>query len=119
MRRCHGDAHFGNIVLINDKSVLIDAIEFDPTMATTDILYDLAFPLMDLIRFGSRRAANRLLNRYLEAAWRDNDDALWLLPLSRSMRAAICSHVLFTKMRRHATSQWWPRRNPISSSRFG
>jgi aminoglycoside phosphotransferase family enzyme/predicted kinase len=97
VRRCHGDAHLGNIVLIDEKPVLFDAIEFDPVMATTDILYDLAFPLMDLIHFGSRRAANRLLNRYLQATWRTNGGALRPLSLFLSMRAAIRGHVLFTK----------------------
>jgi aminoglycoside phosphotransferase family enzyme/predicted kinase len=97
VRRCHGDAHLGNIVMINKKPVLFDAIEFDPAMAITDVLYDLAFPLMDLIHFGSHRAANRLLNRYLEVDWQGNSGALRLLPLFLSMRAAIRSHVLFTK----------------------
>jgi uncharacterized protein len=102
VRRCHGDAHLGNIVLIDEKPVLFDAIEFDPAMATTDILYDLAFPLMDLIHFGSHRAANRLLNRYLQATWRLNGAALRLLPLFLSMRAAIRGHVLFTKCEQSA-----------------
>jgi len=97
VRRCHGDAHLGNVVLIDQKPVLFDAIEFDPAMATTDVLYDLAFPLMDLIHFRSQRAANRLLNRYLEPTWRDNGGALRLLSLFLSMRAAIRSLVLFTK----------------------
>ncbi|KWV59928.1 hypothetical protein AS156_02870 [Bradyrhizobium macuxiense] len=97
VRRCHGDAHLGNVVLINQQPVLFDAIEFDPAMATTDVLYDLAFPLMDLLHFRSLRAANRLLNRYLEPTWRHNGGALRLLSLFLSMRAAIRSQVLFTK----------------------
>jgi len=97
VRRCHGDAHLGNVVLIDEKPVLFDAIEFDPAMATTDVLYDLAFPLMDLVHFGSHRAANRLLNRYLQPNWRDHSDAMRLLSLFLSMRAAIRAHVLFTK----------------------
>ncbi|WP_429032025.1 AAA family ATPase [Bradyrhizobium sp. I1.14.4] len=97
VRRCHGDAHLGNIVLVNQKPVLFDAIEFDPAMATTDVLYDLAFPLMDLIHFRSLRAASRLFNRYLEPTWRDNGAALQSLSLLLSMRAAIRSQVLFTK----------------------
>ncbi|WP_407156143.1 AAA family ATPase [Bradyrhizobium sp. STM 3557] len=97
VRRCHGDAHLGNVVLIGEQPVLFDAIEFDPAIATTDVLYDLAFPLMDLIHFGSHRAANRLLNRYLEPNWRDHSDAMRLLSLFLSIRAAIRAHVLFTK----------------------
>jgi uncharacterized protein len=76
---------------------LFDAIEFDPVIATVDVLYDLAFPMMDLVHFGQRVPANRLFNRYLQGTWHDNGDALRLLPLFQSIRAAIRSHVLFTK----------------------
>ncbi len=97
VRRCHGDAHLGNIVMIDGKPRLFDAIEFDPVIATTDVLYDLAFPLMDLLHFGNRAAANRLLNSYLQATWQQNTGALALLPLFLSIRAAIRANVLLTK----------------------
>ncbi len=97
VRRCHGDAHLGNIVLIAGKPMLFDAIEFDPVIATTDVLYDLAFPLMDLVHCGETVAANRLFNCYLQASWHQNADALQLLPLFMSIRAAIRAHVLFTR----------------------
>lgn len=97
VRRCHGDLHLGNIVAIDGRPVLFDAIEFDAAIATTDILYDLAFLLMDLIRFGRAAAANALFNRYMDAGDDANRDALSLLPLFLSMRAAIRAHVLFTK----------------------
>jgi aminoglycoside phosphotransferase family enzyme/predicted kinase len=97
VRRCHGDAHLGNIVLIEGKPVFFDAIEFDPVMATTDVLYDLAFPIMDFCYFGLVENANRLLNGYLQATWNENGAAIRLLPLFLSMRAAIRSNVLFTK----------------------
>ena len=98
VRRCHGDAHLGNLVLIDGKPVLFDAIEFDPMIATTDILYDLAFPMMDLCHFGLVACANRLFNSYLQASWEENGTGLRLLPLFLSMRAAIRSNVLFTKL---------------------
>jgi aminoglycoside phosphotransferase family enzyme/predicted kinase len=97
VRRCHGDAHLGNIVLIGGKPLLFDAIEFDHVIATTDVLYDLAFPLMDLVQFGAAMPANRLFNRYLQASWDQNAGALKHLPLFLSIRAAIRAHVLFTK----------------------
>lgn len=99
VRRCHGDAHLGNVVLIGERPVLFDAIEFDPVIATTDVLYDLAFPMMDFCYFGLTACANRLFNSYLQAAWQESADALRLLPLFLSMRAAIRSNVLFTKRR--------------------
>lgn len=97
VRHCHGDAHLGNIVLIEAKPVLFDAIEFDPVIATVDVLYDLAFTVMDLIHFDQRVPANRLFNRYLQQSWRDNVPALRLIPLFQSIRAAVRSHVFFTK----------------------
>lgn len=97
VRRCHGDAHLANIVMIREKPVLFDAIEFDAAMATTDLLYDLAFPVMDFLHFDEPAAANRLFNGYLQAGWRDHGDALVLLPLFLSLRAAVRALVSFTK----------------------
>ena len=94
VRRCHGDLHLGNIVLIDGEPVLFDAIEFDPAIATGDVLYDLAFLLMDLIERGLRLPANIVLNRYLMETRRAEDlDALAALPLFLSMRAAIRAKV--------------------------
>jgi uncharacterized protein len=97
VRRCHGDAHLANIVMIDGKPILFDAIEFDPVIATTDLLYDLAFPVMDFLHYGDEGAANRLFNFYLQRGWRDHGDALVLLPLFLSMRAAVRSLVAYTK----------------------
>lgn len=103
VRRCHGDAHLGNIVLIDERPVLFDAIEFDPAIANIDVLYDLAFPIMDFLHFSQVITANRLFNHYLRKTWRSNGDALRLFPLFLSIRAAIRSHVLFTKYEQAAT----------------
>jgi len=97
VRRCHGDLHLANIALVDSRPLLFDAIEFDSVIATTDILYDLAFTLMDLIHFNQRAAANAVFNRYLAAAGDENLDGLGLLPLFLSMRAAIRAHVLIMK----------------------
>jgi aminoglycoside phosphotransferase family enzyme/predicted kinase len=94
VRRCHGDLHLGNIVLIDSRPVLFDAIEFDPKIATGDVFYDLAFLLMDLVERSLRPTANVVLNRYLIETRRDADlDALATLPLFMSMRAAIRAKV--------------------------
>jgi len=92
--RCHGDLHLGNIVLLDGAPVLFDAIEFNPAIATGDVLYDLAFLLMDLIERGLTPAANIVLNRYLNETRRAEDlDALAALPLFLSLRAAIRAKV--------------------------
>ena len=92
--RGHGDLHLGNIVLLDGVPVLFDAIEFDPKIATGDMLYDLAFLLMDLIERKLTQAANIVLNRYLNETRRAEDlDALAALPLFLSLRAAIRAKV--------------------------
>jgi predicted kinase len=94
IRRGHGDLHLGNIVLIDDKPLAFDAIEFDPLIAAGDVLYDLAFLLMDLVERGLGGAANVVLNRYLAETRREEDlDALATLPLFLSLRAAIRAKV--------------------------
>ena len=94
VRRCHGDLHLANIVVIAQKPVLFDAIEFNEGIATIDVLYDIAFPLMDLLRYDQTAAANGLLNRYLAITPGDNLAAIASLPLFQSIRAAVRSHVL-------------------------
>ena len=64
-RRCHGDLHLANIVLSGGRPRLFDALEFDEDLARIDVLYDLAFLLMDLEARNQRAAANLVLNRYL------------------------------------------------------
>ena len=94
VRRGHGDLHLGNIVLIDDRPVLFDAIEFDPLIAAGDVLYDLAFLLMDLCERSRAQAANIVLNRYLAETLRIDDlDGLATLPYFLSLRAAIRAKV--------------------------
>lgn len=88
-RRCHGDLHLGNIVLWQGRPVPFDAIEFDEGLATIDVLYDLAFLVMDLDHRGLARAASLVLNRYLWLADEQNVDALAALPLFLGIRAGI------------------------------
>lgn len=105
VRRCHGDLHLANIALVEGRPLLFDAIEFDPVIATTDILYDLAFTLMDLIHFNQGAAASAAFNRYLAQATDEEIDGLGLLPLFLSLRAAIRAHVLFTKSEQAGNSE--------------
>ena len=97
VRRCHGDLHLRNIVLLAGQPVPFDAIEFSDKIANVDVLYDLAFTLMDLSRQGLGALANRLLNEWL---WRvadlpaaSHDEALALLPLFLARRASIRAYV--------------------------
>jgi aminoglycoside phosphotransferase family enzyme/predicted kinase len=91
VRRCHGDLHLRNICLVEGRPTLFDCIEFDDAIACIDVIYDLAFLLMDLWHRGLGPHANAVFNRYLDLA--DEADALEALPLFLSLRAAVRAHV--------------------------
>lgn len=100
VRHCHGDLHLRNIVEIGGTPVLFDAIEFDDKIATIDVLYDLAFLLMDLGKRGLHAHANLLFNAYLDAdGGTSNLVGLAALPLFLSLRAAIRAKVELLRAR--------------------
>jgi hypothetical protein len=97
VRRCHGDLHLRNIVLIDGEPVPFDAIEFSQRISSIDVLYDLAFTLMDLWERGLHAPGNRLLNEWL---WRiadlpgaPHEEALALLPHFLSRRSTVRAFV--------------------------
>ena len=95
VRRCHGDLHLRNIFLQEGQPCLFDCIEFNDQIATTDILYDLAFLLMDLWHRGHPELANLVVNRYLDET--DDDDGFAALPFFIAVRAAVRAHVIATQ----------------------
>jgi uncharacterized protein len=102
VRHCHGDLHLGNICLYDGRPTLFDGIEFSPTIANVDVLYDLSFLLMDLEHRGLRRLAAIVFNRYLDR--RDESDGLAALPLFLSIHAAIRAHVDAAKGRKETAA---------------
>lgn len=100
VRKCHGDLHLGNIFMAADGPVLFDAIEFNDAFSQIDVLYDLAFLLMDVdYRVGKRRATV-LMNRYLDHS--GDATSMAVLPLFMSIRAAIRAHVSASAAKQHA-----------------
>lgn len=90
IRRGHGDLHLGNLVLLEGCPVPFDALEFSERLGTLDVLYDLAFLLMDLTHRDLPEAANAVLASYLfHADTPDHLDGLALMPLFLALRAAI------------------------------
>lgn len=91
VRRCHGDLHLANICLWHGHPTLYDCLEFSEELARIDVLYDLAFLLMDLWQRGHRAQASQLFNRYLDM--RDEGRGVAAIALFLSMRAAVRAHV--------------------------
>ena len=94
VRRCHGDLHLGNVCLFEGVPTPFDAIEFSEDIASIDVLYDLAFTVMDLLYRGLRRHANVLVGRYFNLT-RDYK-GMALMALFVSMRAAVRAMVAAT-----------------------
>lgn len=67
VRECHGDLHLGNIAFLDGRPTLFDCIEFNPELRWIDVMNEVAFLVMDLIRHRLDWAAWRLLSAYLEA----------------------------------------------------
>jgi aminoglycoside phosphotransferase family enzyme/predicted kinase len=91
VRQCHGDLHLRNICLFKDRPTLFDCIEFSDELACIDVLYDLAFLLMDLVKRDLIDLANIVFNRYFDLS--AEIDGLPALSLFMSMRAAVRAHV--------------------------
>lgn len=87
VRRGHGDLHLGNIVRFRGRPTLFDAVEFNDAISCIDVMYDLAFVLMDLWRLDLRDLANALLNAYIAETL--DLEGVRALPLFLSCRAAV------------------------------
>jgi uncharacterized protein len=77
--------------MLDGEPRLFDCIEFNDQIATVDVLYDLAFLLMDLWHRGFPDLANLVANRYLDES--DDEDGFVLLPFFVAVRAAVRAHV--------------------------
>lgn len=91
VRYGHGDLHLGNVCLDDGEPTLFDCIEFNEEFAVTDLLYDFAFLVMDLIEHRLGVLANIALSRYL--AYAQDLSQLALMPLFLAVRASIRCHV--------------------------
>ena len=97
VRECHGDLHLRNICLLQGVPTLFDGVEFNDDISCIDVLYDLAFLLMDLWRRQLRAHANVVFNEYLSRT--ADVDALCLMPLFLSCRAAVRAKTSVTAAR--------------------
>ncbi|WP_445635304.1 gluconokinase [Nostoc sp. DSM 114161] len=91
IRECHGDLHLKNIALWHDKILLFDCIEFNEPFRFVDVMYDVAFTVMDLEARGRKDLGNAFLNAYIEQTgdW----EGLQVLPLYLSRQAYVRAKV--------------------------
>ncbi len=91
IRECHGDLHLRNICHWPDKIQLFDRIEFNEPFRFVDVMYDVAFTVMDLEARGRKDLGNAFLNTYIEHTgdW----EGLQVLPLYLSRQAYVRAKV--------------------------
>ena len=90
-------------MLLDGQPTLFDAIEFNDEIACIDVLYDLAFLLMDLWRRQLPLHANAIWNGYLGET---NDlEGVALMPLFLSCRAAVRAKTSATAARVQADTR--------------
>lgn len=92
IRECHGDLHLRNICLWQDKIQLFDRIEFNEGFRFVDVMYDVAFAVMDMEARERKSLANAFLNAYIEQTgdW----EGLQVLPLYLSRQAYVRAKVI-------------------------
>lgn len=91
IRECHGDLHLHNICMWHSQILLFDCIEFNESFRFVDVMYDIAFTVMDLEARERKDLANIFLNTYLEQTgdW----EGLQLVPLYLSRQAYVRAKV--------------------------
>ncbi len=96
IRECHGDVHLRNICFWHDKILLFDCIEFNEPFRFVDVMFDVAYIVMDLDARNRPDLSNLFLNAYVEQTgdW----EGLQVLPLYLSrqsyVRAKVTSFLL-------------------------
>jgi hypothetical protein len=96
IRECHGDVHLRNIALWQNKVLLFDCIEFNEPFRFVDVMFDIAYIIMDLDFRERQDLSNLFLNAYVEQMgdW----EGLQVLPLYLSrqsyVRAKVTSFLL-------------------------
>lgn len=91
IRECHGDLHFGNIVLIDGRVTLFDCIEFNEDFRWIDVASEISFTYIDLLDHQQPSLAGWFLNEWLS---RSGDyDAMSVLRFYAVYRALVRAKV--------------------------
>ncbi len=97
VRDGHGDLHLNNLVLIGDRPVPFDCIEFNDRLRIIDVVNELAFLYMDLQARGHPALATWLLNEWL---FRSGDyPGVRLLRFFAAYRAMVRAKVAALRLR--------------------
>lgn len=91
IREGHGDLHLGNLVLLDERIVPFDGIEFNAAFRCIDVASEIAFTLLDLLDHEQPGMATWLLNEWL--VWSGDFVALTVLRFYLVYRAMVRAKV--------------------------
>lgn len=106
VREGHGDLHLGNIVRWQGQVMAFDALEFDASLRTIDVVADVAFVFMDLLAHGLPGLAWRFIGGWAEQTG-DVDGLALLRPLA-AYRALVRAQVALLCGNPAAFARYWP-----------
>jgi len=102
IRACHGDVHLGNIVLMDNKPVIFDCIEFNEAFRWTDTMGDLGFLSMDLDDYGKFDYAQCAINAYLQTT--GDVTGLYVLRYYQAYRAIVRAKIAIFQLQQNGLS---------------
>jgi len=91
VRACHGDLHLDNLLLLDDRFVPFDGIEFNDSLRDIEGWNEIAFLAMELSEHGFAGHSRRLIDAYAEAS--DDYEGLKLLRFFLVYRAMVRAKV--------------------------
>ena len=96
IRECHGDLHLNNLCDWQGKIQLFDRIEFNQPFRFVDVMYDIAFTVMDLEAKDRKDWGYLFLNTYLEQTgdWQGLQVLPFYLCRQAYVRAKVTSFLL-------------------------
>ena len=92
IRACHGDLHLGNICHWEGQTLLFDCIEFNEPFRFVDVMFDIAYIVMDLEVAGRDDLSSAFLNQYVEET--GDYEGLEILPLYVSRQSYVRGKVI-------------------------
>ncbi|GAA6141588.1 AAA family ATPase [Hydrogenophaga sp. 5NK40-0174] len=99
VREGHGDLHLGNLVLMGDRVLPFDAIEFNDELRWIDVASEVAFLWMDLMARDQVGLAHVWLSAWVDAS--GDVQAPTLLPFFAVYRAMVRAKVAAIEYRQH------------------
>jgi aminoglycoside phosphotransferase family enzyme/predicted kinase len=103
IRECHGDLHLKNIVLLHQKPVIFDCIEFNEDFRWTDTIADVGFLAMDFHDNQRPDYAYRFVNTYM--AYSGDYSGLPLLNFYMAYRAMVRAKVSLFRLTQTGLSE--------------